>query len=96
MLDGLCEMYVDPATGANRCAELQNDRRCGLSDIHKQIVLALSEDTAEDVAKEAASGLCSCSCWADIVDVYQPVFAQVCILLLLCSNVQNGALHRVG
>ena len=96
MLDGLCGMYVDPATGANRCAELQNDRRCGLSDIHKQIVLALSEDTAEDVAKEAASGLCSCSCWADIVDVYQPVFAQVCILLLLCSNVQNGALHRVG
>lgn len=80
VMGGLCEMYVDPTTGTNRCKELQQDRRCGLDNMHAQIVLALAEETdmpESQEAVEAAKGLCECSCWADIVDVYEPMFAQV-------------------
>ena len=76
-MDALCDMYKDPKTGINRCKELKEDKRCGSGGMHKEIILALSGAKNMPATAAAAKKLCSCSCWADIVDVYGPVFAQV-------------------
>ena len=90
-LDGLCEMYRDTKTGVNRCKELHENRRCGVGGMHETIIAALSISPGSAAADDAAHTLCNCSCWADIVDVYVPIFDQV---ILQHPNYRVPLIHR--
>lgn len=73
-MDELCDVYVDPMSGHNPCSTVTQDKRCLIDDalsLHESLELALWDKDAEMQKK-----VCECSCWAEINDIYTPLFQQ--------------------
>ncbi len=76
-MDELCDAYVDPMSGMNPCARIQRDSRCLVDDtmsLHETMEKALWSDGPDAIVMRGK--ICECSCWADIIDVYTPLFEQ--------------------
>jgi hypothetical protein len=75
----LCEVYEDPETGTNRCAQLVEDKRCvGTGkpiDLLDTVLSALDPfHERHDQDKEI---VCQCACWSEIAQVFSKMGSVV-------------------